>query len=86
MATTTAPSNAAQARGELALGSAVHAARRLVEEDRHGRLAAVEHDRERQPLALAAGEVARMAVGERGEADALERVGEASSPTVSCRR
>ena len=37
------------------------------------RRVAVGDDREREPLALAAGEVARMAVGERGEAGALER-------------
>ena len=47
---------------------------RLVEADHRGRLAA-QHDREREPLALAAGEVARVAVGEVREAGGLERVG-----------
>ena len=68
-------------RGELAqpvrerlLVAAVHAARRLVEQDGGGRLA-LQHDRQREPLALAAGEVARVAVGERAEAGRLERRG-----------
>ena len=61
----------AQAVGERVLVGAVHAARRLVEAD-DGRRLALEHDLQREPLALAAGEVARVAVGERAEAGGLE--------------
>ena len=49
-----------------------------------GRLA-VQHDRQRQPLALAAGEVARVAVGELLPARRLaSALGASSSPTRSC--
>ena len=75
----------AQDRGEVALRRAVHAARRLVEAQRRGGAGApgataspvhgARHDRERQALALAAGQVARVAVGERAEAGRLERGG-----------
>ena len=64
----------AQAIRERLLVAAVHAARRLVEQD-GGRRLALQHDRQREPLALAAGEVARVAVGERAEAGRLERRG-----------
>ena len=64
----------AQVGGERVLVGAVHAAGRLVEAD-DGRRLALEHDRQREPLALAAGEVARMAVGEGAEAGGLERGG-----------
>ena len=53
----------AQMRRERVLVAAVHAAGRLVEADHRWRLA-LQDDREREPLALAAGEVARVAVGE----------------------
>ena len=63
-----------QLRGERRLGGAVHPARRLIQAQ-HGRLrGAVADDREREALALAGGAVARMAIGERREARALERV------------
>ena len=77
VATSTAAPAAASSRsrvGERVLVAAVHAARRLVEADHGGRLA-LQDDREREPLALAAGEVARVAVGECGEAGGLERLG-----------
>ena len=53
---------------ELGLGVAVHAARRLVEREHRRRLAVAGDDRERQPLALAAGQVARVALGQRRRA------------------
>ena len=72
---------------ELVLAPAVHAPRRLVEADdraaaRGSRVA--EHDREREPLLLAAREVARMAVGERGSPSptVASAAGEASSRTA----
>src|SRR5439155_1446020 len=58
------------------LGRAVHAARGLVEADHRGGLRRgllVEDDRQRQALALAAGEVARVAILEPVEADGGER-------------
>ena len=58
----------AQPGGEPGAVAAVHAARRLVEADDGGRLAGGEHELEREPLALAAGHVARVAVGERAGA------------------
>ena len=53
----------AQVCGERVLVEAVHAAGRLVEADHGGRLA-LQDDGEREPLALAAGQVARVALGE----------------------
>ena len=72
---TAAPSAARRASrsASVRLGGAVHAARRLVEARQPRRLLGVQDDRQRQPLALAAGEVARMAVGEPVEADGGER-------------
>ena len=67
------------------LARLVHPARRLVEQQRGGLLAA-DDDRDRQPLALAAGEVARMAVGQVREAGALSAAASSSSPTRSCRK
>ena len=61
----TARRQLAQPRREPRAVRPVHAARRLVEADGHRRLAGREHQLEREPLALAAGDVARMAVGER---------------------
>ncbi len=58
----------AQARRERGAVRPVHAARRLVEADRDRRLAAAQHELEREPLALAAGDVARVAVGQRAGA------------------
>ena len=67
---------ALQARGEVALGAAVQAARGLVEaDDRRARSPGAEHDREREALALAAGEVARVAVLGDVEAGGRARVG-----------
>ena len=64
---------------------AVHAARRLVEEHaRRGVLAAAEHHGEGEALALAAREVAGVAVGEVLDADGAQRGRGASSPTRSC--
>ena len=65
----------AEAVGELALDGAVHAAGRLVEADGGGCLSPAHDDREREALALAAREVARVAVAEVGEADRRERLG-----------
>ena len=64
----------AQLRGERGLVRAVHPARRLVEADAPPGGSPCEHDREREPLALAAGEVARVAVGERAEPGRGERL------------
>ena len=78
--------SAASCRSSAASASlcaAVHPARRLVEADRGGPLA-VEHEVEREPLALAAREVARMAVGEPGQPGGLERGAGSSSATRSC--
>ena len=86
MATSTAAprlGELAQVGGERLLVRAVHAAGRLVEADDGGRLA-LQHDREREPLALAAGEVARVAVGESVEPGAGAR--QSSSPTRSATR
>ena len=53
--------------------SAVHAARGLVEAD-DGRRGAGQHHLERQPLALAAGEVARVGVAATREAGRRQRL------------
>ena len=67
-----APGQLAEVGREHLLVGAVHAARGLVQADDRGRLA-LQHDRERETLALAAGEVARVAVGECAEAGLRER-------------
>ncbi len=64
---------AAQLLGELRLREAVHAARGLVERQHRGLLSPVGDDRERQALALPAGEVAGVALRELGEAGERER-------------
>ncbi len=64
---------AAQLLGELSLGEAVHPACGLVEREHRGLLAPVGDDRERQPLALPAGEVAGVARGLLGEAGERKR-------------
>ena len=89
VATSTAIPCAARSRsqrGELGLRGPVHAPRRLVEREHRGRLAAAEHDRQREALALAAGEVARVALGERAEPGGSSAAAGASSPTRSCRK
>ena len=61
----------AEQRGELALALRVDAARRLVEHEQVGLDG--EHGGDREALALAAREVARVPVGERGQVELLER-------------
>ncbi len=75
VATSSAQPSALIAARQLLLDAPVHAAGRLVEAQDRRRLARIpEHDREREPLLLAAGEVARMAERQRLriEADAGE--------------
>ncbi len=63
----------AQPAREQTLGRAVHPACRLVQREHRRGLLAAEHDREREALALSAGEVARMARGEIRQPDKRER-------------
>ena len=56
-----------QLAGELGLGLPIHAPRRLIQRDHGGgrvRRLLASHNRERQALALAAGQIARVAVRE----------------------
>src|SRR5918998_1551025 len=71
---TAPPPGVAAARRQPVLVAAVHAARRLVEAD-HGGPRAVQDDGQRETLALAAGEVARVTVRERRQPGGLERLG-----------
>ncbi len=67
---------AAQIARQLGLRAAVHAARGLVQREHGRRLAlAAGDDREREALALAAGEVLRVALGHRRQPDGRERRG-----------
>ena len=76
----------AQAGAERVLVRAVHAARGLVEAGEHGRGAA-EHDLERQPLPLAARQVARVGVLPAGEARGRDaRRARAPARRCSCTR
>ena len=62
---------------ELGLRLAVHAARGLIEREHGGRSTSARRardDRERKALALAAGEVARVALGQRRQPDRCERL------------
>ena len=65
---------ASQQRHQLLLSFSVHPAGRLVEQDRNSFILGAwipEHDRQREPLFLAAAEVTRVALGEaRAQADA----------------
>jgi hypothetical protein len=63
----------AKLAGELGFGLAVHPARGLVQGEHSGRIALAGHDRQGQALALAAGQVARIALGEPVQARVAER-------------
>ena len=74
-------------RDQVVLARPVHAAGRLVERDQPGQLLALhpsgERDRQRQPLPLAAGEVARVGVDRVLQADDAQAPPAPSSPGSS---